>query len=189
MLGGYSEPVLNKLATIARDYKVQEVIIEANWGDGMYTRLFEPVLKKVYPNCGVTEVKSTGQKELRIIDTLEPVLGNHKLCTTPECIQKDFNSVPEGDFKYSFFYQLTRITHDRGALIHDDRLDAVAIGVKYIKDFMGIDADEGISETSAQWYEDSLNGLLKHFTTRTYGKSIVDTYDDSSETVANIEIW
>lgn len=189
MLGGYSEPVLNKLANIAKSYNVQEVIIEANFGDGMYTRLFEPVLKKVYPNCGVTEVKSTGQKELRIIDTLEPVLGNHKLCTTPECIQKDFNSVPEGDFKYSFFYQLTRITHDKGALIHDDRLDAVAIGVKYIKDFMGIDADEGISETSAQWYEDSMDGLLKHLTTKTYGKYLVDTYDDGMDNVANIEIF
>ena len=189
LLGGYSDVVLEKLATIARDYKVQEVIIEANFGDGMYTRLFEPVLKKIYPNCGITEVKSTGQKELRIIDTLEPVLGNHKFCTTPEVIQQDFNSVPEGDFKYSFFYQLTRLTHDRGALIHDDRLDSVAIGVKYIKDFMGIDDDVGIQEASAQWYEDSMNGLLKHFTTRTYGKSIVDTYDDSSDNVANIDIW
>nr|DAL93699.1 MAG TPA: hypothetical protein [Caudoviricetes sp.] len=30
--------------------------------DGMYIKLFEPVLKKTYSNCGVTEVKSTGQK-------------------------------------------------------------------------------------------------------------------------------
>lgn len=120
-LEGYSEPVLNKLANIAKKYSVNEVVLEGNFGSGMYTRLFEPVLKKVYPDCGITEVTSKGQKELRIIDTIEPVLGNHKLCVTPECIQKDFNSVPEGDFKYSCFYQLTRITHDKGALIHDDR--------------------------------------------------------------------
>ena len=32
LLGGYSEPVLNKLANIAKMYGVQEVIIEANFG-------------------------------------------------------------------------------------------------------------------------------------------------------------
>lgn len=68
LLGGYSDVVLNKLAKVAKKYKVNEVVIEGNFGDGMYIKLFEPVLKKTYSNCGVTEVKSTGQKELRIID-------------------------------------------------------------------------------------------------------------------------
>lgn len=54
---------------------------------------------------------------------------------------------------------------------------------------MGIDADEGISETSAQWYEDAMDGLLKHLTTKTYGKYLIDTHDDSSDTVANIDIF
>lgn len=54
---------------------------------------------------------------------------------------------------------------------------------------MGIDADEGISETSAQWYEDSMDGLLKHLTTKTYGKYLVNTYDDGMDNVANIEIF
>lgn len=40
LLGGYSDVVLNKLATIAKKYKVQEVVIEGNFGDGMYTKLF-----------------------------------------------------------------------------------------------------------------------------------------------------
>lgn len=89
--------------------------------DGMYTKLFQPVLAKVYPNgAGVTEVKSTGQKQLRIIDTLEPVISNHKLCTTPECIRNDYATVPQNDYKYACFYQMTRITQDRGALVHDD---------------------------------------------------------------------
>lgn len=62
LLGGYSDSVLNKLANTAKKYKVNEVVIEGNFGDGMYIKLFEPVLKKTYSNCGVTEVKSTGQK-------------------------------------------------------------------------------------------------------------------------------
>lgn len=69
------------------------------------------------------------------------------------------------------------------------RLDSLAIGCAYLKDFMGIDADEGTYETSAQWYEDSMDGLLKHLTTKTYGKYLVDTYDDGMDNVANIKIF
>lgn len=82
LLGGYSDVVLNKLAKIAKKYSVNEVVIEGNFGDGMYIKLFEPVLKKTYDKCGITEVKSSGQKELRIIDTLEPVISNHKMCVS-----------------------------------------------------------------------------------------------------------
>lgn len=174
LLGGYSDIVLNKLANTAKNFKVNEVVIEGNFGDGMYTRLFEPVLKKIYPNCGITETKSKGQKELRIIDTLEPVLGNHKLCTTPDCIMDDYKTIPEGDYKYALFYQLTRITRDRGSLIHDDRLDALAIGVQYLVDFMGIDADEGLKELNSDFLENALEGLYQHYTTRVYG-NIIDT--------------
>lgn len=172
LLGGYSDVVLNKLANVAKKYKVQQVVIEGNFGDGMYTKLFQPVLTKVYPNgAGVTEVKSTGQKELRIIDTLEPVISNHKLCTTPDCIRQDFSTVPDGDYKYACFYQMTRITQDRGALIHDDRLDALAIGVKYLVEFMGIDADEGIKQTTTQWLQDSMESLM-NFYTRKIGNTL-----------------
>lgn len=168
LLGGYSDVVLNKLANTAKKWKVNEVVIEGNFGDGMYLKLFEPVLRKVYKECGTKEVKSTGQKEVRIIDTLEPVLGNHKMIVTPECINRDIDSVPEGDYKYALFYQMTRITSDRGSLVHDDRLDALAIGVKYLVDFMGIDADEGINEVTSEWLEESLEAF-HGFITRKIG--------------------
>lgn len=165
LLGGYSDVVLNKLSRVAKKYKVNEVIVEGNFGDAMYLKLLEPVLKKTYSDCGLTEVKSKGQKELRIIDTLEPVISNHKMCVTTECIKNDYATVPESDYKYACFYQLTRITQDRGALIHDDRLDALAIGVKYLVDFMGIDADEGIQELTEEWLEASMEsffGFVSH---------------------------
>lgn len=174
LLGGYSDVVLNKLAKVAKKYKVNEVVIEGNFGDGMYIKLFEPVLKKTYSNCGVTEVKSTGQKELRIIDTLEPVISNHKMCVTPECIRNDYSTVPESDYKYACFYQLTRITVDRGALIHDDRLDALAIGVKYLVDFMGVDADEGINELTEEWLEESMESLYGFYTSNIGGVMVTE---------------
>lgn len=168
--GGYSDIVLNKLAQIAKKYKVNEVVLEKNFGNGMYTKLFEPVLKKVYSTCGVSEVTSKGQKEVRIIDTIEPVLGSHKLIVTPECINKDIDSVPDGDYKYSLFYQMTRITSDRGALVHDDSIDCLAIGIGYLVDFMGIDADEGINEVTSEWLEESLESFYGLVTREIGGK-------------------
>lgn len=169
--GGYSDIVLNKLAQVAKKYKVNEVVLEKNFGNGMYTKLFEPVLKKVYSTCGVSEVTSKGQKEVRIIDTLEPVLGSHKLVVTPECINKDIDSVPEGDYKYSLFYQMTRITSDRGSLVHDDSIDCLAIGIGYLVDFMGIDADEGINEVTSEWLEESLESFYGFVTREIGGKT------------------
>lgn len=183
-LGGYTEANLVALANIAKKYKVNEVVHEGNFGDGMWGRLFEPILKKIYPNCGLTEIKSTGQKELRIIDTLEPVLGNHKFCVHKECITKDIGSVPEGDIKYSAFYQLTRITRDRGALIHDDRLDSLAMGVQYLVDFMGVDADEGLNNLTAEWLEDNLESWYNQIQHTQYKGEIdiliTDTLDNSA---------
>ena len=179
LLGGYSDAVLNKLASIAKRWKVNEVVVEGNFGDGMYVKLFEPVLAKIYKNAGITEVRSTGQKELRIIDTLEPVISNHKLCVTPYAIKHDFESVPEQDYKYACFYQMTRLTADRGALIHDDRLDALAIGVSYMLDFLGIDADEGINEVTEEWLEDSLESFFGFITERVGG--VLSTYCDKED--------
>lgn len=182
LLGGYSDVVLDKLAKVAKKYSVNEVVIEGNFGDGMYLKLFEPVLKKTYPNCGITEVKSSGQKEVRIIDTLEPVISNHKMVVTPECIRNDFSTVPESDYKYACFFQLTRITSDRGALVHDDRLDALAIGVKHLVDFMGVDADQGINELTEEWLEDSLESFYGFVTSDVGG---VKTTDNTKEEFKN----
>lgn len=181
LLGGYSDEVLNKLASIAKLYQVKEVVIEGNFGDGMWVKLFEPVLAKVYPGgAGCTEVKSTGQKELRIIDTLEPVIANHKLCVTPECIKEDYESVPESDLKYACFYQMTRLTGERGALVHDDRLDALAIGVQYLVDFMGIDADVGLNNVTTEWLEESMEAIYKFRTSKIGGVLVTENTDDWS---------
>ncbi len=131
--GGYEDTTLQALANIAKIYKVNEVVIEGNFGDGMYLKLFAPVLTATFP-CAITEVKSKGQKEMRICDVLEPVLGSHRLVIQESLIDKDyrtaFNNDGTLDTAYSLLYQLTRITRERGSLAHDDRLDALAIGVQ-----------------------------------------------------------
>lgn len=178
LLGGYSDEVLIKLSNIAKKWNVSEVVVEGNFGDGMYCKLLQPILLSRH-KASIEEVKSKGQKELRIIDTLEPVVTNHKLVVTPDCIRHDYDSVPEGDLKYACFYQFTRITSDRGALVHDDRLDALAIGVCYLVELMAVDPNEGIEEQHAEWVERGLESIYKQ-TTHVVGGVIVTEHDDEA---------
>ena len=41
---------------------------------------------------------------------------------------------------------MTRLTTDRGALAHDDRLDALSMAISYWKDVMDRDEQQGIDE-------------------------------------------
>lgn len=147
--GGYEDATLQKLADIGKKFKVNEVIIEGNFGDGMYTKLFSPVMTRTH-RCAITEIKSKGQKELRICDVLEPVLGSHKLVVMDSVIERDYSTALNNDgttdVAYSGFYQLTRLTKERGSLGHDDRLDALAIGVAFFVESMEKDSEEGASE-------------------------------------------
>ena len=38
----YSEEALQKLAVIAKEEQVNEIIVESNFGDGMFNQLFMP---------------------------------------------------------------------------------------------------------------------------------------------------
>ena len=139
--GGYTDETLESLAKLAKKHSVNHVIIEANFGDGMYTKLFTPILQK-HHRCIVEEVKHSTQKEVRIIDTLEPVMSTHRLVVDQRVIEEDFETAK--DVKFSLFYQMTRLTKDRGSLNHDDRLDALAMAVSYWTEHMSRDQDKAL---------------------------------------------
>tara|TARA_R100000654_G_scaffold14907_1_gene31979 strand:- start:455 stop:2122 length:1668 start_codon:yes stop_codon:yes gene_type:complete len=145
--GGYDDDTLKALAMIAKDHSVSEVIIESNFGDGMFTALFQPVLAKIH-RVTINEVRHSVQKEKRILDVLEPVMNRHKLIVDESVIQSDFNSTQhlpaDKSLKYQLFYQMTRLTRDRGSLAHDDRLDVLAIAVNYWTEQMSRDVDEAM---------------------------------------------
>ncbi|UNI71920.1 terminase large subunit [Aeromonas phage vB_ AhaP_PT2] len=158
--GGYSDETLEALAKKAKQWGVNEVLCEGNFGDAMYLKLFSPVLQRIH-RCALTETKSKGQKEVRIADTLEPVMGSHKLVVMESAIQNDYqtarNTDGVHDIKYSLMYQLTRLTRERGALAHDDRLDSLAIGVAFFVESMEKDSKLGADELTAEWLEEQLN--------------------------------
>jgi len=62
---------------------------------------------------------------------------------------------------------LSRITKDKGSLLQDDRLDALAMAVAYWVEQMAQDADVKIDERKA----DALKAELESFITATVGGS------------------
>lgn len=160
---GYSDGVMQQLANKAKYHGVNEIVIEGNFGDGMFTKLFTPVVIRTHP-CAISEVKNYAQKEARIIDTLEPVMMKHKLVVNTQVITDDF-VVYEMNQQYSLFYQMTRLSRDRGSLAHDDRLDALTMAIKYWLDQMDRDEQVGrneiIEEQLEQWLDPDRGVLWK----------------------------
>lgn len=147
--GGYEDSNLETLAKLCKRYSVKKVIVESNFGDGMFLKLLTPFLVRIHP-VTTEEVRHNTQKERRIIDTLEPVLNQHRLVFDEALVKKDYenyNDYPqEHAHKYQLLYQLTRITRERGALAKDDRLDALSMAVAYWVEQMDKDVQQNIKE-------------------------------------------
>lgn len=145
---GYSDMGMELLQTEAKKHKVNYILVESNFGDGMFTQLMKPFFteERGYA-CTIEEVRSNKQKELRIIDTLEPLMNQHRIIVDRSVIEKDYSDTQElvgtleNGFAYSLFYQLTHITKERGSLTHDDQLDAFAGCAQKFLDMMSADED------------------------------------------------
>ena len=91
-------------------------------------------------------------------------MNQHRLVIDPKVIQKDYDSVqdmpPEKGSKYMLAYQMTRITKQRGALAHDDRLDVLAMAVQYWVDQMAADADIEIRSRKEELLENELEKFM-----------------------------
>jgi len=133
---GYAEPVLEILAKCAKRWNVSQIVVENNFGDGMFNALFTPVLLR-YHRCSIEEVRVHQQKERRIVDVLAPLVQQHRLVVNSELVRKDYRDAerdPELGHHRSLMYQLSRITIERGSLLHDDRIDATAIAAGFFVD-------------------------------------------------------
>lgn len=160
---GYSDKTLEALAKKAKQWKVQTVVFESNFGDGMFGKVFSPVLLKHHP-ATLEEIRARGMKELRICDTLEPVLSTHRLIIRDEVIREDYQTARDSDGKhdvrYSLFYQMTRMTREKGAVAHDDRLDALALGVEFLRSSMELDSVKVESEVLLAFLEEHMEKPL-----------------------------
>lgn len=184
--GGYEDSTLEKLAKKAKYWKVNTVVHESNFGDGMFGKIFTPILLK-HHQCAIEEIRAKGMKEQRICDNLEPIFGAHKIIIRAEAVREDYQTARDTDGKYdvrySAFYQMSRMSRERGAVAHDDRLDAFALGVEYLRLGMDIDSLKNESEITAEFLEshveDAFRGAESYREMLTGGVQIVYEDDDS----------
>ena len=163
--GGYTKEALTEIAELAKKYKVKEIQVESNFGDGMFNELLKPYLMKIYP-VTLSEVRHSTQKERRIIETLEPLMNQHKVIVSPTLIESDYSSTkhlpPEKAPQYRLFHQLTRVTQSRGSLAHDDRLEVLAMAAHYWVEAVGQDVDRRMQEDKEERFQEELDRFMEN---------------------------
>ncbi len=161
---GYSDSTLLDILRGCRKYGVTKLVIETNFGDGIVSELFRKHLQQTHQAIDIEEIRANVRKEDRIIDSLEPVINQHRLICNRSVIDWDYKSnpeeAPELRLMYMLFYQMSRMCREKGAVKHDDRLDCLAQGVKYFTDALSISANEAIKERHREEFKDLLEGFL-----------------------------
>ena len=152
--GGTSQESMAQIVALAKEFKVNEILCEKNFGFGIYTEAVRAAMIAAEYRCSITEIMSSGQKELRIIDSIEPLLGIHKIVLDSGIIEHDIESTmhyPAGiRSSYQFLFQMSKITRNRGSLNHDDRLEAFSQGVRFLADRIAQDAQKAIDKKKQQ---------------------------------------
>lgn len=162
-VGGFAaDPAeaMTRIAMDAKKYDVQTIEVEPNYGQGMWVAAFQPILSRIWAGgCTVVESEwAKGQKEGRIIDTLEPVMAQHRLVIDEDLARRE---AKHNDHKYSLLYQLTHITRDRGALKHDDRLDALSGAVAHFQRSMSQDINQAAKSVLDERMELEIEDFLE----------------------------
>ncbi len=163
---GYSDSTLLDILRGCKRYNVTKLVIETNFGDGIVCELFRKHLLQTKQAIDVEEVRANVRKEDRIIDSLEPILNQHRLICNRSVIDWDYNSnpdeAPEKRLLYMLFYQMSRMCREKGAVKHDDRLDCLAQGVQYFTDALSISAQQAIVDRKREEWDSLLTDFIEH---------------------------
>ena len=161
---GYSDKTLLDILRGCRKFGVTKLLIETNFGDGIVAELFRKHLQQLKLSIDIEEVRANVRKEDRIIDSLEPVLNQHRLVVDRSVIDWDYSSnkdqPPEERLLYMLFYQMSRMCREKGAVKHDDRLDSLAQGVKYFTDCLAISAQEAVNSRKREEWSAMIQDFL-----------------------------
>ena len=161
---GYSDTTLLDILKGCKKYNATTLVVETNFGDGIVSELFKKHLQQTKQSIFVDEVRANVRKEDRIIDSLEPILNQHRLVVDRGVIDWDYKSnrdtAPEQRLLYMLFYQMSRMCRMKFAVKHDDRLDCLAMAVKYYTDALSISAQEQINLRKREEWNDILEQFL-----------------------------
>jgi len=150
--GGYNDAVLNKIVKLCLEYGIKMVRVESNFGDGLFSKVITPFLIENCGRIGIEEFRVSGRKEARMLDTLEPVMAQHRLVWDRRVAKDEKNQI-----------QLTRLTDERGCLKHDDRIDALASAVDFYKDMMQYNTDRLIQDNKQKEWENMVASWASDF--------------------------
>jgi len=153
--GGHSDAIMTKLAKVAALHDIRRVVVETNFGDGMFEKLLQPHMVKYCGPVQIDSKRSHGQKELRILDTMEPLVYNHRLVLDTR-VAKDIDLMT----------QFTRITRERGSLKHDDRLEALSGACSELSDLAVLDPETKVEELAMAAKEQMAAEWVKAATTK-----------------------
>ena len=158
---GYSDKTLLDILKRCKKFHVTKMVIESNFGDGVVAELIKKHAAQTHQGIDIEEVRANVRKEDRIIDSLEPVMNQHRLIIDRKVIEWDFASnpdeAPEKRLQYMLFYQMSRMCREKGAVRHDDRIDCLAQGVKYFTDALAISAHEAVKQRKMEEWQDMLD--------------------------------
>lgn len=162
---GFSDESLVELAMKAKEYKVNEIVPEKNWGNGMFTELFRKILNQIHPCHIVDDFRVSGQKEVRMINNIEPLVTNHQLVINETRLREEILWVEENPserLQYSLLYQYSHLTRDKQSLVHDDRLDSLSIGCEYIAPMVIVNADTVLKDMQDREFKEWLNDKVSN---------------------------
>ncbi len=161
---GYSDNTLLNILKGCKKYNVTTLLIESNFGDGIVAELFKKHIQQTKQAIYIEETRANVRKEDRIIDSLEPVLNQHRLVVNRSVIEWDYASnkdeAPELRLMYMLFYQMSRMCREKGAVKHDDRLDSLAQGVQYFTDSLSISAERQMAQRKLDDWNSMLEDMI-----------------------------
>ena len=190
---GYSDTTLREVLRRAKHYGATMCLVESNFGDGMVVELLKRHAQEMKVGISFEEVRSNTMKEARIIDTLEPVLNQHKLIIDQRLISWDYESnqdmAPEDRLPRMLAYQLTRMCREKGAVRHDDRVDALALGVKYFLDILAISAKEAMIARKRDDWNVMLTAFLESPQEATDALVLGTSFRDIRQSQNSVPTW
>lgn len=166
--GGASTERLDEIALLMRSHGVRDVYCETNIDTfNTYLPMLETSLRRMflepgddpaYPEGWICSLDrrhsagSSGSKEVRIIEALEPLISGHRMVFHPDCLMPNPSEPRDNELQW----QIAAITKDRKALLEDGKIDALAGCAKEWMDVLRLDPRRASLAAKTKFLEDEL---------------------------------
>ena len=165
--GGYDNTVFEKIIELAQRHNCGKIVVEENMGKGAFAIMLRSACMEAYRDNSqrpiVLDQWVNTNKEKRIIDAIEPLLGANKLIISPDVLEYDVESTVKygsKDEDYQLMAQLANIQYMKGSIAHDDRIDALAGLVSIFVESMAIDTQASANAKEKKEENNALTAYL-----------------------------